>query len=68
MNNYTVEFFKDEFGFHAYIGQEDGSGYDCCGKTKEAVAADTDRDNFLTAKEALTYGIIDQVVDRMPEA
>ena len=38
------------------------------GKTKEAVAADTDRDNFLTAKEALAYGIIDQVVDRMPEA
>ena len=38
------------------------------GKTKEAVAADTDRDNFLTAKEAMVYGIIDQVVDRMPEA
>ena len=38
------------------------------GKTKEAVAADTDRDNFLTAKEALAYGIIDQVVDRMLEA
>ena len=31
------------------------------GKTKEAVAADTDRDNFLTAKEAMAYGIIDQV-------
>ena len=39
MNNYTIEFFKDEFGFHAYIGQEDGSGYDCCGKTKEEVMA-----------------------------
>ena len=38
------------------------------GKAKEDVAADTDRDNFLTAKEALVYGIIDQVVDRMPEA
>lgn len=37
------------------------------GKEKEDVAADTDRDNFLTAKEALAYGIIDQVVDRMPE-
>jgi ATP-dependent Clp protease protease subunit len=31
------------------------------------VAADTDRDNFLTAKEEMAYGIIDQVVDRMPE-
>ena len=32
------------------------------GKTKEAVAADTDRDNFLTAKEALAYGIIDKII------
>ena len=38
------------------------------GQTKEKVAADTDRDNFLTAKEAMAYGIIDQVVDRLPEA
>jgi len=38
------------------------------GKSKETVAADTDRDNFLTAKEAQDYGIIDQVVNRVPEA
>ena len=37
------------------------------GKTKEAVAADTDRDNFLTAKEALAYGIIDKILNE-PEA
>ncbi len=38
------------------------------GKDKETVAADTDRDNFLTAEEAQKYGIIDQVVNREPEA
>lgn len=38
------------------------------GKDKEMVAADTDRDNFLTAEEAQKYGIIDQVVNRAPEA
>ena len=38
------------------------------GKDKETVAADTDRDNFLTAEEAQKYGIIDQVVNRAPEA
>ena len=38
------------------------------GKDKEPVAADTDRDNFLTAEEAQKYGIIDQVVNRAPEA
>lgn len=37
------------------------------GQPKEKVAADTDRDNFLTAMDAKNYGIIDQVVERMPE-
>ena len=32
------------------------------GKTKEDVAVDTDRDNFLTAEEALVYGIIDKII------
>ena len=31
------------------------------GKTKEEVAKDTERDNFMTAQEALEYGIIDQI-------
>lgn len=31
------------------------------GKTVEQVEKDTDRDNFLTAQEALEYGIVDQV-------
>lgn len=31
------------------------------GKTVEEVERDTDRDNFLSAQEALDYGIVDQV-------
>lgn len=37
------------------------------GKSRKKVAADTNRDNFLTAEEALKYGIVDKVVERMPE-
>ncbi|MCF7946684.1 MAG: ATP-dependent Clp endopeptidase proteolytic subunit ClpP [Spirochaetia bacterium] len=34
------------------------------GKTKEKIAQDLERDYFLTADEALTYGIIDTVLTR----
>jgi len=32
------------------------------GKSIEEIARDTDRDNFLTADEALTYGMVDKVL------
>lgn len=35
-----------------------------CGKTVEELARDTDRDNWLTANEALEYGLVDKVIDR----
>ena len=35
-----------------------------CGKTHDEVAKDTDRDNFMSAQEALEYGLIDEVVDK----
>lgn len=31
-------------------------------KTKEAVEADSDRDFYLTADEAVDYGIVDKVI------
>ncbi len=34
------------------------------GKTMEQVKKDTDRDNYLSAKEAVEYGLIDQVVEK----
>ncbi len=34
------------------------------GKSVEDVARETDRDNFLTAEEALAFGIVDQVLQK----
>ncbi len=34
------------------------------GKDIETVEKDTDRDNFLSAKEALSYGLIDKIFDK----
>jgi len=36
------------------------------GKTVEQLAKDTDRDNFMSADEALEYGLIDKVMARRP--
>ncbi len=33
------------------------------GKSYEEIERDTDRDNFMTAKEALEYGIIDKIIE-----
>ena len=33
-------------------------------KSYEQVCLDTDRDNYLTAQQALEYGIIDKVIDK----
>ena len=33
-----------------------------CGKTEKQVAKDMDRDYFLSASEAVEYGLVDQVV------
>ena len=35
-----------------------------CGKTVEEVTKDTERDNWLTAQEALEYGLVDKVFDK----
>lgn len=37
-------------------------------KTAEEVAKDSDRDFYLTAKEALDYGLVDKVIDNKPSA
>ena len=35
-----------------------------CGKSLYEIEKDTDRDNFLTAGEALKYGIVDKVIEK----
>ena len=37
-------------------------------KTAEEIAADSDRDFYLTAKEAMEYGIVDKVIENKPNA
>ena len=34
------------------------------GRTVEEIARDSERDNFLTAQEAMDYGLVDQVLDK----
>lgn len=34
------------------------------GKSVEEIARDTERDNYMTADEALAYGLIDKVIDK----
>src|SRR6516225_2170380 len=38
------------------------------GQTLERVEKDTDRDKFMSAAEALEYGIVDKVLERLPAA
>jgi len=37
------------------------------GQTVEQVTADTERDNFMTAKDAVAYGIVDRIVESRQE-
>ena len=37
------------------------------GKTEKQIAKDTDRDNFMDAKSALDYGLIDQILEERSE-
>ena len=38
------------------------------GKSEKQIAKDTDRDNFMDAKSALDYGLIDQILEERSEA
>lgn len=39
-----------------------------CGQPLDVIAADTDRDNWMTAEEAKAYGLIDDVITKRPTA
>ncbi|MFL5339895.1 MAG: ATP-dependent Clp protease proteolytic subunit, partial [Gemmataceae bacterium] len=36
------------------------------GKSLEVIERETDRDNFMSAREAVEFGLVDKVLDRMP--
>lgn len=36
------------------------------GQSLEVIQRDTERDNFMTAKDALNYGLIDKVIEKRP--
>ena len=36
------------------------------GQPLEVINRDTERDNYMTAKEALEYGLIDGILDKRP--
>ena len=36
------------------------------GKQLDQIEKDTERDNFMTAEEALKYGLIDTILDKRP--
>jgi ATP-dependent Clp protease protease subunit len=38
------------------------------GQSLDKIELDTDRDKFMSAREALDYGIVDHVVERLPES
>ena len=38
------------------------------GQTLEKIERETDRDKFLSAQEAMEYGIVDKVLERVPAA
>ncbi len=38
------------------------------GKSIEQIAIDTERDNFMSAQEALEYGLIDSIIKNRAEA
>ena len=40
---------------------------DCTGQSSEKIEADTERDNIMSAEEALKYGLVDKVGDPISE-
>jgi ATP-dependent Clp protease protease subunit len=38
------------------------------GRTAVEIDRDTERDNFMSAEQSVTYGLIDKVIENRPEA
>jgi ATP-dependent Clp protease protease subunit len=40
--------------------------HNSAGKTFEQLTNDMERDNFMSAQQALEYGLIDKIIDKRP--
>jgi ATP-dependent Clp protease protease subunit len=38
------------------------------GRTADEIDRDTERDNFMSAEQSVTYGLIDKVIENRPVA
>ncbi|MDH3583796.1 MAG: ATP-dependent Clp protease proteolytic subunit [Phycisphaerae bacterium] len=41
---------------------------ECTGQSEEKIAADCERDKWLSAEDAQAYGVVDDVLDRLPDS
>jgi len=56
---YTKEMIRTRDMLYNVISQHTGKDY-------ETIKRDADRDNWMTSKEALEYGLVDKVLERTP--
>lgn len=56
---YTKEMLRTRDMLYSIISQHSG-------KDVETIKKDADRDNYMTSEEALSYGLIDKVLERTP--
>ena len=54
---YTQEMLRMRERLNSLLGKH-------CGKPTEQIAKDTERDNFMSAAEAKTYGIVDEIIEK----
>lgn len=58
---YTKEMIRTRDNLYKIIGKHTGRDF-------EQIKKDADRDNYMTAQEAMEYGIVDKVLERIPDA
>ena len=58
---YTKEMIRTRDMLYEIMGKHSGKDY-------ETIKKDADRDNYMSAKEALDYGYIDSILDQAPDA
>ena len=58
---YTKEMIRTRDMLYEIMGKHSGKDY-------ETIKKDADRDNYMSAQEALDYGYIDSILDQAPDA